>query len=117
MDMKARKNAISFLRELHDEDLASVFYEAMETRNEYRRHPDGTFWNDVYVIGIASHTESSPAEIEVLATAYDKDSPFLEDAKKSGANENGECPVCKTYLASTLKLAKCPVCGSAVGCT
>lgn len=110
-------SVISFLGELTDEDLARIFYEAMAKKNEYKRHPDGSFWNHLYVIGLVSHTEDSSPEIEILATAFDCDSPAVEAIKKYGANQSGECAVCGTFVVSTMKSAKCPICGSQVACS
>lgn len=117
MAMQRRSDAIGYLRSLTDEDLARFFYELTEVRNEYRGHEDGTFWNDVYIIGIASHTESEPAEIDVLATAYYPNEPMIEGAARLGANQSGRCDRCKTLIVSTSKNAKCPVCGSLAFCT
>lgn len=72
-----KEDVIEFIGSLSDEDLAAFYYEAMVKKNEYRRHDDGTFWNHIYVIGIASHTEDGPAEVEIIATAFNPGSLFL----------------------------------------
>ena len=117
MTAEKRDSAIAYLQSLADEDLAQFFYDALKTRNEYRRHPEGDFWNDVYVIGVVSHMSGEPAEIEVLATALDPTEPGLSEVKALGANQGGRCTGCSTIIGSTSKLAKCPVCGTTVECT
>jgi hypothetical protein len=113
----SRDDVVEYLRSLADDELARLFYEAMFPKNVYRRHPDGTFWNDVYVVGTAMHTESGPAEVEVLAVAADPSLRFSEEHMKRGALEQGRCEVCKTFITSTFKVALCPVCGTEVECT
>lgn len=110
-------DVVRYLRSLADDELARLFYEAMSPKNVYRRHPDGTFWNDVYVVGTAMHTESGPAEIEILAVAADPSIRFSEEDMKQGATEQGRCETCRTFITSTSKVALCPVCGAEVECT
>jgi hypothetical protein len=112
-----REVVISYLGDLSDEELAGVFYEAMKKKDVRNRYPDGTFWDQVYVIGIASWTEDSRPEIEILATAFDPVPAAVEGIAKLGANQSGVCPCCCTLLASTMKSARCPICGTQVGCT
>lgn len=113
----SREEIIEYLRSLTDDGLAILFYEAMQPRNVYRRHSDGTFWNDVYVVGTASHTESDPAEIEILAVGADPCVRYYEKELKEGALEQGRCESCKTFITSSYKVALCPVCGAEVECT
>lgn len=115
-DLAFRRKVIEHLYSLTDEDLARLFYEAMSTRNEYRRHAEDDFWNHVYVLGIASHMSGGPAEIEILATALDQDER-LDEVKQFGANQSGRCELCRTIVASTSKIAACPVCQTPVECT
>ena len=112
-----RTELIEQLRQLPDEDLARLFYEALEPRSERHRYTDGSFTNTVYVIGTAVHTDSGPAEIEVLACALDPNEPYLVDVKGRGALEQGRCPVCATQVTCTSKVARCPICNAAVECT
>lgn len=115
-DLTTRGQVIAYIRSLSDEDLARLFTEATSTRNEYRRREGGEFWNHVYVVGVASHMSGGPAEIEILATSMEP-VEVPDDIKRLGANEGGKCQVCETILASTSKIAACPVCGARVECT
>jgi len=117
MNSQARAQAIEVLQRLSDEDLALLFYEAMASRNRYRRHEDGDFWSDVYVIAIASHARGQPAELLALATAHESSPPLSEEARAQGPLQEGACEVCRTLVTATAKIAKCPVCGAEVGCT
>lgn len=110
-------DVVEYLRSLADDELARLFYEAMLPRNVYRRHSDGTFWNDVYVVGTATHTESGPAEIEILAVSADPSMQISEKVMRRGALEEGRCETCKTLIISTFKVALCPVCSAEVECT
>lgn len=117
MDFEFRSKVAEYFRSLADEDLARFFYEVMRARNEYRRHEEGDFWNDVYVIGITSHMSGEPAETYILAAAVNPAQPGLDDVKHLGANNSGRCNTCKTLILTTSKIARCPVCESEVECT
>lgn len=43
MTSRERQQAMELLRSLTAEDLAVLFYEAMQSRNDYRSHEDGDF--------------------------------------------------------------------------
>lgn len=117
MEEGLRQRAIEFLASLCDEDVATVFYEAMESsRNVRRRWDDGDFSDEIWVIAHATHARGEPAYLEVLATAFDP-KPDLDDVKQQGACESGRCERCKAVLVSTSKDALCPICGNRVECT
>ena len=116
-DSILRQQVVEYVRNLPDEDLSRLFYEALSSRSEQRSHGGGGFTNTGYVIGTAVHSDAGPAEIEILACAFDRHEPILDEVKHRGALQQGQCEVCRTMLASTSKIAECPVCGARTECT
>jgi hypothetical protein len=108
MTSRERQQAMELLRSLTAEDLAVLFYEAMQSRNDDRSHEDGDFWNEVYVIAIASHMRGEAADLSVLATAHES-YPLDDEWKRMGPLNHGTCEACRTSVISTSKVVRCPV--------
>lgn len=115
--MPSKEDVIAYLRALTNEDLAQVFYEAMEPRNDRKTNSEVDFWNHIYVIAVADHSFGEPAELAVLASAHESSIELPPAWKARGSNQSGKCDTCGTFIVSTAKVAKCPVCSSEVECT
>ena len=112
-----RREVITFLRGLDDEDLAAVLSEAMMTRNSSSDSPDGDFSSTVYTIAKVLYAAGGPVEVYVVATARYPEHLPPSGERSQHAHEQGRCKSCGALVISTSKVGTCPVCGAEVECT